>query len=140
MIDNRAKNVFYHYGKCTDGEYRFELWDYDNDTALGINNSGEAVFPYGLEDVDTSYTKPNGEVVSGPVFNAYNNVFWCRVRDVMRSKLQTMYIQEESNLDGAWSANSLIKQFDAWQEQFPEELWRLDIQRKYIRPYLGTKE
>ena len=140
MIDNRAKNVFYHYGKCTDGEYRFELWDYDNDTGLGINNSGEAVFPYGLEDVDTSYTKPNGEVVSGPVFNAYNNVFWCRVRDVMRSKLQTMYIQEESNLDGAWSANSLIKQFDAWQEQFPEELWRLDIQRKYIRPYLGTKK
>ena len=140
MIDNRAKNTFYHYAKTTDGDYRFEMSAYDMDTALGINNSGESVFTYGLEDVDTSYTKPNGEVVSGPVYNSYNNVFWCRVRDLMRSKLQTLYIQQESNQDGAWSANSLIKQFDSWQEQFPEELWRLDIQRKYIRPYLGTKK
>ncbi len=139
MIDNRAKNCFYHYGKCADGKYRFELWAYDMDSALGINNSGEAVFPYGLESTDVGYSLPNGTTSTNPVFNAYNNVFWNRIREVFGKELNRMYQREESNKDGAFSAVSLINQFDAWQNQFPEELWRLDIERKYIRPTLGTK-
>ena len=36
-----------------------------------------------------------------------------------------------------FSATHLINQFDAYQECYPEEIWRLDIQRKYIRTFTG---
>ena len=36
-----------------------------------------------------------------------------------------------------FSANHLIKEFDAFQECYPEEIWRLDVQRKYIRTFTG---
>ena len=155
MIDNRAKNTFWHYGKIyitaqeaeelstdavnyildaekaaiNDG-YRFELWDYDNDTALGINNSGELTMTYGKEDIDY---RTAGDPTSGYVFNAAESVIWRRIRGLMGSQLTTMYNNRPA---ACWSAASLIKEFDDWQAQFPEELWRLDIERKYLRPYL----
>ena len=169
MIDNRAKNTFWHFaktgnfhavkhpkttmlhtycelvgseyvktsdtsvssGKTYYTEYAFDLWDYDNDTALGINNSGELTMSYGKEDIDY---KTDGVPSSGYIFNAAESVFWCRTRDLMKSKLSTLYQSISAN---CWSANHLINEFDAWQEQFPEELWRLDIERKYYRTYQG---
>jgi len=151
MIDNRAKNSFYHYGKFYISEaeaeemgdeaqyytvdnaaaaihngYRFELWNYDDDTALGIDNSGVLKIPYGKEDIDKD---TNGAYI----YNAAENIFWRRIRRLMGSQLTTLY--DSPNLTSCWSANNLINEFDRWQTQFPEELWRLDIERKYIRPY-----
>ena len=169
MIDNRAKNTFWHFaktgeyhvvknpkntmlhvycelvgdeyvptkdvsvdsGKTYYCQYAFDMWDYDNDTALGINNSGELTMSYGKEDIDY---KTDGVPSSGYIFNAAESVFWCRTRDLMRSKLATLYQAIDTN---CWSASHLINEFDAWQEQFPEELWRLDIERKYYRTYQG---
>ncbi len=174
MIDNRAKNTFWHFGNI--GSYRpvpcpsstfmdyyyersgeegsyvytltqdvsvnpnktyywsygFELWDYDNDTAIGINNSGELTMTYGKEDIDY---RADGVASSGFIFNGADSVFWRRIRLLMDSQLRAMYQTLDSS--NCWSSTSLINEYDAWQAQFPEELWRLDIERKYYRTYRG---
>ena len=154
MIDNRAKNTFWHWAKhyisqeeaktlgdkaayytidddaaAINEGYRFDFWDYDNDTGLGINNSGELTMSYGKEDTDY---KTDNVPSSGYIFNAAESVFWCRIRDLISSQLRTMY---QSVAQNCWSAEHLINEFDAWQEEFPEELWRLHYERLYIRTY-----
>lgn len=113
-------------------KYAFEMWDYDNDTALGINNSGELTMTYGKEDVDY---RTDGDPSSGYIFNAADNVFWRRIRLLMDPQLRAMYQTLDSS--NCWSPESLINEYDNWQSQFPEELWRLDIERKYYRTYRG---
>lgn len=158
MTDNRAKNTFWHWSKVYisqaeaagdyaevknyytiddakaaihDG-YRFDFWDYDNDTALGINNSGELKMPYGKEDIDY---QTDGDPASGYIYNGAESVFFRRVRLLLHDDLVSMYQNRESA--GAWTSTTFIAEFDSWQEEFPEELWRLDIERKYYRPYYG---
>ena len=159
MVDNRAKNSFWHFGKVyiTEDEaavlgdraggfvidneqasinsgYRWDLtFFYDADTAMGIDNTGKLVLPYGKEDTDYYV---DGDPSSSYIYRAAESTFFCRLRDLFSSELQAMFIDRESK--NAWSANSLITQWDNYQNQFPEELWRLDIQRKYLRTYLGT--
>jgi hypothetical protein len=127
MVDNRAKNTFWHYCKAADGTYKFDLcWDYDNDTSLGLNNYGKQVYRYGLEDIDR-------DAANMEIFRESDSTFFCRVRDLFADELQAMYKDLESK--DAWHAESFINECDAWQNEFPEELWRLDINRKYIRTY-----
>ena len=134
MTDNHAKNSFWHYGKSNDLDEdgnpirKWDLcMDYDNDTALGIDNYGRMSYRYGYEEID---------YVDGTkdwVWNAPQHVFFLRLRELFDAELCALYTRLESG--GAWSATGLINQFNEWQSQFPEELWRLDIQRKYIRTY-----
>lgn len=119
-------------GKTYYTEYAFDLWDYDNDTALGINNNGELVFPYGKEDSDFNI---EGNPSSGYVFNGATSVFWCRLRDLLPNEIRNMFANTVAS--ECFSATNLINQFDAFQECYPEEIWRLDIQRKYIRTFTG---
>lgn len=155
MVDNRAKNSFWYRGRvyitqaqlAEMGEekskgyivddakalinegYRWNLaFGYDFDTSLGISNTGQLILTYGQEDVD-KYT--NGEYI----YRAAESNFFCRIRDLFADKLKGMFQSRESLR--AWSADDLIKQWDTAQSQFPEELWRMDIERKYIRTYRG---
>jgi hypothetical protein len=159
MVDNRAKNSFWHYGKVYISEteaaelgeteanyyiidndaaainngYRYDLtFCYDMDTALGIDNTGDYVFSYGKEDTDYYV---DGDPTSDYVFRVADSVFFCRLRDLFPSEMQAMFKNREEK--NAWSSTSLIDQWDNSQAQFPEELWRLDYERKYYRTYLG---
>ena len=155
MLDNRGKNTFWHFSKVyisqeeadslgdeanyytiddeaaaiNDG-YRLELWDYDNDTGLGINNSGELTMTYGKEDSDYH---TDGDPSSGYVFNAAESKFFCRIRDLMHDELAAMYLKCESQ--GCWSSTSLINEFDSRQSNFSEAIWITDYERKYERTY-----
>lgn len=136
MVDNRAKNTFWHYGWTgeydTDGNKirKWDLsWGYDMDTSLGLNNYGVQVYRYGLEDTDVD---ENGE----EIFREMDSQFFCRVRDSFTTELKAMFQTLESQ--NAWQAASFISKADAWQSEFPEELWRVDIERKYIRTYNGS--
>lgn len=159
MVDNRAKNSFWHYGKvyistseaaelgeteasyyiiddaaaAINNGYRYDLtMGYDMDTALGIDNTGDYVFSYGKEDTDYYV---DGDPTSDYVFRVADSVFFCRLRDLFPSEMQAMFKNREEK--NAWNSTSLIDQWDNSQAQFPEELWRLDYERKYYRTYLG---
>lgn len=95
-------------------------------TALGLNNYGKQVYRYGLEDIDVD---EKGE----EIFRESDSTFFCRIRDLFPTELKVMYNTLESK--NAWHAESFINKADEWQSQFPEELWRVDIERKYIRTY-----
>ena len=141
MVDNRAKNTFWHYGKTgevdADGNpiRKWDLcWDYDNDTSLGLNNFGKQIYDYGLEDMDKD---ANGI----EVFRESDSTFFCRVRDLFAEDLKNLYngvTGDGTNFDTVWNAESFIKECDDWQNQFPEELWRIDTERKYIRTYTSS--
>lgn len=157
MMDNRAKNTFWHWAKfyVTQAEaeelgdanyyivddaaaaihngYRFDFWDYDNDSALGIDNTGAMGLSYGKEDIDRTV---EDDPTSKSVYNAADSVFWRRIRLLLHDDLASMYQRLENA--GCWTASGFIDEFDAWQSQWPEELWRKDMERKYIRPYYGS--
>ena len=102
-------------------------------TSLGIDNTGKLVLTYGKEDTDYYV---DGDPSSAYIYRAAESTFFCRLRDLFNSEMQAMFVDRENA--NAWSSNGLITQWDNAQNQFPEELWRLDIQRKYMRTYQGV--
>ena len=94
---------------------------------MSLNNYGNSVYRHGYEDRDVL------DGTTEEVFRESDSTFFCRVRDNFGAELKTMFNTLESS--GAWHAESFLSEIETWQNQFPEELWRLDTQRKYIRTY-----
>ncbi len=144
MTDNRAKNLFLCYEWVEElQDYRWSVrCDYDNDTALGNDNSGGLTFGYGLEDTDMA-----GD---SWVFNAHDSVLWCNVRDLRSEELRSLHIRLAGQ--GAWDAGRRSECFRAYQSTVCEALRTEDMHNKYFLPWinhdaaayagkcLGTKE
>ena len=147
MVDNRAKNSFWHYGKVAvkntetgvyeyakdengDFIYKFDFWDYDNDTSLGIDNAGKLEMSYGVEDNDK-------DEAGATYFRAADSTFFQRLARFFATELGEKFRAYESANPNVFNSTHLIDEFDAWQSEFPEELWRLDYERKYKRTYVN---
>jgi hypothetical protein len=115
-----------------------EFWAYDNDTALGIDNAGKLEIPIGVEEDEV-------DAAGVPYFRAHDSLVFVRIAKYFVDELEQMWRKTESPEmilpegvgQKVFDSISFIDEFDKWQNQFPEELWRLDYERKYKRTYVG---
>lgn len=129
MIDSRAKNAFPTYFKsrqADDGGDRWFWIPYDMDTALGINNMGELVFDYSLED-HGEY----GKYAGGKVYNGQESVMWNNVREGFYGQLSAMYARMRSSLLNFAEINA---RFEDHQDKWPEAIYNEDAIIKYVNP------
>lgn len=125
MVDSRVKNAFPSF---LSGD-KWCFLPYDMDTAIGIDNQGELIFGYSLEDID--YIKDGSE----SVFNGQNSVLWRNVRSAFSTELQQMYQQLRS--DNKISYTKVEKMFEEHQSKWPEAIFNEDAWFKYIEPLLN---
>lgn len=119
MVDSRAKNLFPSY---VDGKW-IPL-PYDFDTALGINNEGQLVFDYNLEDTD--------EYENMPVFNGSQSVLWCNLKDAFKDEISQMYaLLRKGEL---FNFEAIDERFSSHQQLWPQAVWNEDAYVKYLEP------
>ena len=122
MVDNRAKNFF---PTTFDGVHWFPF-PYDMDTAIGINNEGQLVFDYDLEDTDIV----NGDVV----FNGQDSVLWCNIRDAFADEIREMYSTLRGATGTEFCYDKVVQRFADHQDVWPEAVWNEDAWEKYLEP------
>ena len=120
MVDQRAKNMFLTYWGTTG---KWQPWFYDNDTSFGINNEGQLVFDYMMEDTD--------QLDGANVYNGQNSVLWTNFRNAFPDEIKETYQNLRNN--GLITYDKLIDQFitngsDKWSESIYNE----DMDFKYI--------
>lgn len=126
MIDSRAKNLFL---TTYDGQHWFPI-PYDFDTAIGINNEGDLVFEYDLEDTD---------IVGGElVFNGQESTLWINIRDAYQARIFKMY--DELRQSRKFSSQVIDEKMTNHQSVWPEAIWNEDAKVKYLEIYLTDGE
>lgn len=120
MVDSRAKNFF---PTTFDGTHWLPF-PYDMDTAVGINNEGQLVFDYDLEDTD--------KVDGNNVFNGQESVLWCNVRDAFGDDIAAMYKTLRSGQ--LFNYAHVVQRYAEHQAAWPEAVWNEDSWEKYLEP------
>ena len=128
LMDSRAKNMFL---TTFDGTHWFPI-PYDFDTAIGINNEGDLVFEYDIEDTD----KVNNE----NVFTGQDSALWHNVRDAFPSRRFKMYDELRRREDIPFSFEYISKKMNDHQAIWPEAIWNEDAKVKYLDVYLTDGE
>ena len=128
LMDSRAKNMFL---TTFDGEHWFPI-PYDFDTAIGINNEGDLVFEYDIEDTD----KVNNE----NVFTGQDSALWHNVRDAFQARRFEMYDELRRREDIPFSFEYISKKMSDHQTTWPEAIWNEDAKVKYLDIYLTEGE
>ena len=142
MIDSWAKNMFIGFhGSPVSGPGRkmrrkAVIEPYDMDTAIGINNSGELMFDYHYETIDTVSSLISGgegaaEGKQTPVMNAQDSVLWSNFRDTFRAEIVAMYSTLRST---TWNYNTVANMFTEHQSKWPEAIFNEDAYMKYLYP------
>ena len=126
MIDSRAKNLFL---TTFDGTHWFPI-PYDFDTAIGINNEGDLVFDYDLEDTDIV----NEELV----FNGQESTLWINIRDAFQARRFEMY--DELRQSDKFAYDVISKKMHDHQSIWPEAIWNENSKVKYLDIFLTEGE
>lgn len=100
---------------------------YDFDTAIGINNEGQLVFDYALEDTD--HLEGGADI-----YNGQESVVWCNIRDAFGAELAEMYKTLRST--GALSYAKVEQMFEEHQSKWSEAIFNEDSWFKYIDPLI----
>ena len=131
LVDNRAKNMFL---TTFDGDHWFPI-PYDMDTAIGINNEGELVSEYDLEDYDPA-SYDTGD--SSTIFNCDDSALWVNFYKVFKDDVSSMY----DTLRGGTKFNYeyINEKMRDHQTQWPEAIWNEDGYNKYIGSFINKGE
>lgn len=125
-VDQRAKNqMMASWGNEGKGDFKWYFIFYDNDTILGVNNSGLIKFDYDLE-ADT----PNG-------YSGKDSVLWLNIEAAFAAELTTCWQRLAKAAKGTQnilSYEGLIRYFNTEQsDMWSESVFNEDSTNKYIK-------
>ena len=132
MMDNRAKNTFWGWS-AVDQKWHINF-DYDNDTALGINNEGRFAFPYGKVETDAGVFNASDSVVFKMNLLAFGDDESIPFGSNGHNGAMSNLFVSLENKD-AFDLEELADRMDAEQAKIPEVLWMEDVWAKDVTPY-----
>lgn len=125
MVDQRAKNQMFAMYPDAEGNKRWYLIFYDNDTVLGLNNEGHNVYDYWVEAHD--------QVGSGFVWNGALSELWKLVEVAFDTEITALY--QKMRTSGILTYDKCNTYFNTLEsDKWAESIFNEDAKYKYIDP------